>query len=263
MNIRIYNDIIRKLRDFFYQLGYIEVPVQHKLSILAACEDVLTISTYNFAGELWPLPQTGQMHLEAYLLENPELQGVFCISTSYRNEPNPIAGRHDLIFPMVEFESKGNMQDLCSLLEQIVSVFGLPHDYKIMYKDACEKFGVNKIEFEQEEALCKNNETCFLMNFPQETHPFWNMKEGENNNYNKIDVLIHGIETIGSAEREVDIFKMRNKFYEISNGEYAGILFKKFGKKRVIKELDKYLSYNMFERFGGGIGITRMIRHFE
>jgi len=40
---------------------------------------------------------------------------------------------------------------------------------------------------------------------------------------------------------------------------YANLLFKLFGKERVEKELDEFLSYDFFPRFGGGIGITRMI----
>ena len=52
------------------------------------------------------------MWLEHYLLEHPEENGFFCVSTSYRNEPDPIPGRHDRIFPMFEFELKGGMDEL-------------------------------------------------------------------------------------------------------------------------------------------------------
>ncbi len=48
-------------------------------------------------------------------------------------------------------------------------------------------------------------------------------------------------------------------FYNISEGGYAKILFEKFGKDRVEKELDEFFSYDFFPRFGGGIGMTRMI----
>jgi len=41
---------------------------------------------------------------------------------------------------------------------------------------------------------------------------------------------------------------------------YADILFAQFGKERVQKELEAFLSFDFFERFGGGIGMTRMIR---
>jgi len=37
-------------------------------------------------------------------------------------------------------------------------------------------------------------------------------------------------------------------------------LFNHFGRKRVEDELEEYLELDMFERFGGGIGVTRMVR---
>jgi hypothetical protein len=40
-------------------------------------------------------------------------------------------------------------------------------------------------------------------------------------------------------------------------------LFELFGKERVEKELDEFLSLNFFPRFGGGIGMTRMARAYE
>ncbi len=106
---KIYNELVQKMRTFFLDKGYIEVPTQSRLSILAACENPHSVSTFTYNGEVWPLPQTGQMWLEYELLKNPDWPGCFCISTSYRQEKDPIAGRHEMIFPMFEFESKGNI----------------------------------------------------------------------------------------------------------------------------------------------------------
>ena len=53
---------------------------------------------------------------------------------------------------------------------------------------------------------------------------------------------------------------MREQFYTISHGKYAKLLFNHFGKDRVEKELEEYLKLDMFPRFGGGIGMTRMAR---
>jgi len=63
-------DIVsNKLRAFFRDVkGFREVHSQNKLSILAACEDPKTIAKYDYEGQVWPLPQTGQMWLEHYLL---------------------------------------------------------------------------------------------------------------------------------------------------------------------------------------------------
>ena len=53
---------------------------------------------------------------------------------------------------------------------------------------------------------------------------------------------------------------MKDKFYSISNGDYANLLFAQFGKDRVEAELKDFLEKDFFQRSGGGIGVTRMIR---
>ena len=45
-------------------------------------------------------------------------------------------------------------------------------------------------------------------------------------NSNKIDVILHGIETIGSAERSCDKDEMRELFYTISDGQYKDVFIK-------------------------------------
>jgi aspartyl/asparaginyl-tRNA synthetase len=258
----------KALRSFFEERGYVEVHTQNRLSILAACEDPSTVSSFEYQNVIWPLPQTGQMWLEHELLKNPSLPGVFCLSTSYRNEKNPIPGRHNLIFPMFEFESRGSVEDLRVMERELCEYlgFGPRASFKeIDYKDAAAEYGVNEIEADQEIAMCKKyGNVVMLQNFPVYTSPFWNMKMNEDMTVaNKIDVLIHGMETIGSAERSSDKDQMHQQFYTISDGGYAKLLFDTFGKERVEKELNEFLSFDFFPRFGGGIGITRMIHGLE
>ena len=262
-----YDAAVYKMRRYFREAkGFVEVPAQSRQSLLAACEDPKTISQYVFSGTNWPLPQTGQMWLEHELLKNPTINGVFCITTSYRNEPNPIPGRHDKIFPMFEFESHGDMNDLITIEEELLSFlgFGDSLDFtNIAYEDASQKYGVSELNVDEEEKLCNDFSTCtFLTDFPQRTHPFWNMKQNETdkNLFNKVDIIMHGMETIGSAERSSNVEEMRHQFHTISDGEYAGLLFNHFGRKRVEDELEEYLSLDMFDRFGAGIGVTRMVR---
>ena len=88
----------------------------------------------------------------------------------------------------------------------------------------------------------------------------WNMKQNGDGTADKIDVIISGQETIGSAERSSDPEEMREMFNTISEGMYADLLFGRFGKDRVEKELDDFLSLDMIPRVGGGIGLTRLIR---
>ena len=63
-----YTKTLDLLRSFFLSRGFLEVHTQNRLSILAACEDPETVATYEYNGEVWPLPQTGQMWLEYELL---------------------------------------------------------------------------------------------------------------------------------------------------------------------------------------------------
>ena len=264
INSQEYHITAKLLRDFFESKGFIEVHTQSRLSILAACEDPTTIATYNYAGQVWPLPQTGQMWLEYELLKNKDYPGVFCQSTSYRQEANPIEGRHDLIFPMFEFESRGNFEDLINLKKELLKEIGFEKDsiVEMSYKNVAEKFGVNELTaVEEERILAEITPSLLLTNFPEHTSPFWNMKRNTlNNTANKVDAILFGIETIGSAERESDTEIMEKRFHSISDGMYANLLYSNFGKHRVLKELHEFLSLDMISRFGGGIGMTRLIR---
>jgi elongation factor P--beta-lysine ligase len=264
-DIFAYNQIIQQMRQFFQGIkGFIEVPAQPRLSILAACEDPKTITQFIFSGVNYPLPQTGQMWLEREILENPGAPGVFCITTSYRNEPFPIPGRHDKIFPMFEFESRGNMQDMKKLEAELLDFLGFPAPVSHNYVDLCTKYNVSELSASEELKMqAEFGNVISLENFPISTSPFWNMKHSKYGIFNKVDIILHGMETIGSAERSTNVEEMRENFYTISNGQYAQLLFSAFGEERVTAELNDYLSLPMFERFGAGIGITRMARAME
>jgi aspartyl/asparaginyl-tRNA synthetase len=263
VNIFEYSAVVGKLRDFFVSRGFVEVPTQSRLSILAACEDPYTVGRFEIGSQVWPLPQTGQMWLERELLEHPEIPGVFCISTSYRDEPNPIPGRHERVFPMFEFESRGDMTDLIDLEKNLLIHLGLDSGMtEIPYEKACEMYGVSNVCTDCETRLAEDvSKAVFLKHFPLRTHPFWNMKQIDGSEYfSKVDVILHGMETIGSAERSCDADEMRHNFYYISNGGYSAKLFELFGRERVEEELESFLKLPMTKRFGGGIGLTRLIR---
>jgi aspartyl/asparaginyl-tRNA synthetase len=263
---RLFHGCVSKMRQFFESKGFIEVHTQSRLSILAACEDPTTITGFNYAGQVWPLPQTGQMWLEHELLTKPELPGVYCVSTSYRQEANPVPGRHELVFPMFEFESHGSLDDLQQVETELLEFmgFGNRDEFAAMdYKTVCGIYETEEITGAVETEIGRDfGPVFFLKNFPQYTHPFWNMKK-QGDTACKIDVLLHGMETIGSAERSTNPDEMLHLFNTISDGQYAEILFTKFGKERVMKEMNEFLSLNFFPRFGAGIGVTRMIRAMQ
>jgi len=249
------------LRSFFLDKGFKEVHTQNRLSILAACEDPFNVATYNYAGQVWPLPQTGQMWLEHELLSQPNEKGFFCVSTSYRQEPNAIPGRHDIIFPMFEFEMPGDIVDLKKMEYELVDYLGFDRPIEKTYEAWQKHYKVDgELEAEHEIAMYNDFSTAMITDFPEFTSPFWNMSRYEDGVHSKkIDVILGGMETIGSAERSCDVEMMRDTFHTITNGEYSELLYKLFSKERVEAELEKFLEFDFFPRVGGGIGMTRMI----
>tara|TARA_B100000482_G_C12570299_1_gene283739 strand:+ start:213 stop:1091 length:879 start_codon:yes stop_codon:yes gene_type:complete len=274
-----FTTVTHKMRSFFDERGFLEVHTQNRLSILAACEDPTTVTTYEYTGNKWPLPQTGQMWLEYELLNNPDVPGFYCLSTSYRQEQNPVEGRHEMIFPMFEFEMPGTFDDLLKMESDLCTHLGFKTDHGRApldnidfpggnYLSMCGKYTASdNILTDYHESLMykEYGDVFFLTHFPYTTSPFWNMKKSPiplstgGEAALKCDVIMGGMETIGSAERASDVDEMREQFHTISNGEYAQLLYNLFGKERVLKELDEFLQFDFIPRFGGGIGVTRMI----
>ena len=261
-----FTDTVGLLRSFFLDKGFLEVHTQNRLSILAACEDPFNVATYNYAGQIWPLPQTGQMWLEHELLSSPDSKGFFCVSTSYRQEPNAIPGRHDIIFPMFEFEMPGDINDLKKMEYELCEYLGFPKPIEKTYELWQQHYGglswgkVDELTAEHETKMYEEFGATMITDFPEFTSPFWNMSRYEDGIHSKkIDVILGGMETIGSAERSTDVDMMRDTFHTITKGEYSQLLFQLFGKDRVEAELEKFLEFDFFPRVGGGIGMTRMI----
>jgi len=278
-----YTQVVKSLRSFFDSKSFQEVHTQNRLSILAACEDPTTVATYEYQGQIWPLPQTGQMWLEYELLTKPDLEGCYCVSTSYRQEQNPLPGRHDVIFPMFEFESVGTFDDLIQMEKELLVHLGFELDGDMFpqgkYTEVCDQMKLydHEITAEHEEQLyTKHGDVFFLTHFPFHTSPFWNMKVGktevttgqlndmvavkeEQEVAMKCDVIIGGMETIGSAERSSDVSEMKKQFQTISDGGYAQLLYDLFGEDRVNLEFYEFLSHPFRPRYGGGIGVTRLI----
>ena len=63
-NYKDFDIAVSKLRNFFKSKGFIEVHTQNKLSILAACEDPTTMSTYNYSGNVGAEPKLSQNSLK-------------------------------------------------------------------------------------------------------------------------------------------------------------------------------------------------------
>ena len=243
INPQKFTETVGLLRSFFLDKGFLEVHTQNRLSILAACEDPFNVATYNYAGQVWPLPQTGQMWLEHELLSSPDSKGFFCVSTSYRQEPNAVEGRHDIIFPMFEFEMPGDINDLKAMEYELVDYLGFKKPEERTYEAWQRHFELGaeaELEAEHENKMFEEFGSTMITDFPEFTSPFWNMSRYEDGVHSKkIDVILGGHETIGSAERSTDVDQMRDTFHTITDGAYSELLYDLFTKDRVEKELEQ------------------------
>ena len=282
INSRLFTDISAdaadlvtyKLEKAFRQLGFKRCIVPKKPNILRACEDPNNMMTFQYGDLDFPLTQTQQMYLEEVHLKDPiKNQKIFTWTTSYRYEPKPILGRHKHIFEMFEFEQSGDIQRLieteCAVLANLG--FRTPEgDTKypvVEYEDICQAYGVDFIEHEQEQKLEEDyGSVVVLKDFPIRTSPFWNMKlypmDDKKKNYaKKVDVIVGGMETFGSAERSCNVPEMRKMFHTVSNGEYAKALFTRLknGKERTLAELEEYFKLDFKKRNGAGMGLDRLV----
>ena len=285
-----FSKTINKLRTFFQRKGLMEAYLQNQLDILSACENPKSITPIFFAGQKVALPQTNQMRLEFLLMndfdklkaqynldnsknnQHPELRGFFCQTTSYRDEAKEdiVEDRHDKTFPMAEFEFKGNIDNMIQFEQELAYDLGFRRpngkvDFPVFkYEKLCEMYGVKEIEHEQEQQLEKDfGPVVFIKDFPERTNPYFNMKRYKNQPEIscKVDVIMGGLETIGSSEREINSKKIKENFYK--DKDYSSILFKKFGKEKVEKELNTFLRLPFIDRVGGGIGISRLIKALQ
>ena len=157
-------------------------------------------------------------------------------------EPNPVPGRNAVIFLMFE---------LMKLQKELL--FHLGYDssnfYVNNYKAIAEEFGTTELEHEHEEKLYTDKSlVAFITDFPEFTSPFWNMRRNPNDDTSyKVDVILSGMETFGSVERENDKHVMRAKFESIMGGSYKNKLFELFGEERTRAELDEYLELNFIK----------------
>ena len=263
-----YDKVVTKLIEFFKSKGFKHVYAENRYSILSACEDPFNISVENYLGLKWPKHQTGQMWLEWELLNFPErAPGYFCITNSYRLEPNPVPGRHYPSFPLFEFEMLGDMEALIDLELELLEYLGYDPSKFIRgkYDDVAKSYGVHELEHEHEERLYKERSPTFLLtDFPEHTDPFWNMKRSSDGTSKKVDVILSGQETIGSAQRESDPEVMLDRFKNICEGAYADKLLSEFDAERIMDiEMKDYLDLPFVTRSGGGIGVTRLIQSME
>ena len=159
------------------------------------------------------------------------------------------------------------MDKLIELEKELLEHLGYDKEKFIVkkYEDIAAEMETKELEHEHETKLYTDySPTYFITDFPEFTSPFWNMKrEMGTDCARKVDVILSGQETIGSAEREDNKEEMLKRFKTIMDGKYSEKLYELFGSERTDAEMKDYLDLNFFKRCGGGIGVTRLIRSMK
>lgn len=232
-------------------LNYIE---QQRLKTLAKRGNIFAIDSLEHCKDLIILPK----------LDLPK--GYFAHNTSTRNESRAGDGRREFKFPLTEFEfinqsEESGFDELAEFISKLLVHLGFDAPKLVEYEDECKKFGVEFIEDEEEQALCdKYGSTVLLGKFPLRSDPYWNMRHAGNGIFDKIDVIIHGFESAGTAVRSCNVDEMKKNIHLQDSGNYIQAMYNHFGKERVDDEINEYTDYKFVPRCGGGLGMSRIIR---
>lgn len=86
----------------------------------------------------------------------------------YRHEKNPVPGRHDVIFPLFEFETRGNFEDLCNLVKELLAFLGFKTDDDGQfpgddYMNVAAKYGVKELDHDHETMINEEYGEVFFL----------------------------------------------------------------------------------------------------
>jgi asparaginyl-tRNA synthetase len=276
--LRIRDEIIRSIRDFFHERGFILIDTP--IFTPAACEGTSTLFETDYFGEKAYLTQSGQLYAEAGAIAFGK---VYCFGPTFRAEKSKTR-RHLTEFWMVEPEvAYFDLDDDMKLAEEFLSYIVqrvlinrkmeleilerdieplknvLPPFPRISYDEAVKILHKNDIEFEwggdfggADETIISNqfDRPVIIHRFPAEIKAFYMKRDPENDKLAlAMDVLApegYG-EIIGGSQREddYDILLQRIKEHDLP-----------------IKSFEWYLDlrrYGTVPHAGFGLGIERTI----
>lgn len=228
--------------------------------------DLVRLKTLSSRGNIYAIECVEQLenNITPKPLELPK--GYFAHNTSIRNESRAGDGRREFKFPLTEFEfqnenEESGFDELVEFLSKLFVHLGFDTPKLVYYEEECQKFGVEMIEDKEEQLLCdKYGSVVLLGKFPLRTDPYWNMRHAGFGIYDKIDVIVHGFESAGTAVRSCNVSEMRDQIVLQDKGNYIRTMYQFFGNQRVEEEIEEYLDYKFIPRCGGGLGMSRIIR---
>lgn len=255
MGAREVKNIVDGMRDF----GNVDDPEKkYRLERLAELGDPFAVNVLKDINILYvPNP-----------MEIP--RGYYCMNTSTRNESRAGDGRREFRFPITECEfavetEESGLEELAQFLERMIVHLGFEKPARRYYTEECKIRGVKKLDDIDEADICNQaqNSVVLLMKFDEESDPYFNMRKNADGTFDKIDVLIDGVETVGSAVRSCNKDEMLDMLKKQDKGKYLTTMYKYFGEETIKNEVNDYFSYKFIPRCGLGIGTSRLIKALE
>jgi hypothetical protein len=244
-----YNLFLKRVRKFFQDLKFIEVPeLVHTLT--SSCEyDPLDMMTCKKNGMIQGLPQSNLKWIQHLLHKFNHGSGVFMMGTSYNKTS---------INPILDFAAYGTFDDLLEILSKFCIYMGIdkndmlfhnPMDINILKESECKKFSDKK---------------CMITTGLDKMYNkyFWSYKLVDKE-YKITSVLLNGKRVILGGERHTNVSKMMYDVYTLDNGDYIEHLYQLFTKKRIDDELLKYTNIKLVTRFGATINLDALFQAIQ
>ncbi|TGE21643.1 hypothetical protein E5K00_15310 [Hymenobacter aquaticus] len=287
--IKVWDAMFRGARKYVESEGFVAIHnMPHIVGVTGACENTDTLFTIDwYDGKKMFLPQSNQLYIEM-LTQAIEGGRVYGEIQSFRKEMKA-DGRRLAQFSLFEIEHIGDLDELLGHLSGIVAsasrqvaqdcakeleLFGRnPADltnvtFKRMTYDAAVELlkteGFPELQFgddlvaEHEGRLTELMGPMFVTHYPEEIK-FFNMKNNDEDSrvVNSSDLLLPlAGESAGSAEREFDADKLREKLMKSSMLE--GLLRQGMKLEDFNWYLDFHKEHDVKLHSGAGVGMARV-----
>lgn len=287
--IKVWDAMFRGARKYVESEGFVAIHnMPHIVGVTGACENTDTLFTVDwYDGKKMFLPQSNQLYIEM-LTQAIEGGRVYGEIQSFRKEMKA-DGRRLAQFSLFEIEHIGDLDELLGHLSGIVAsasrqvaqdcakeleLFGRnPADLtnvtfkRMTYADAVDLLkteGFPELQFgddlvaEHEGRLTELMGPMFVTHYPEEIK-FFNMKNNDEDSrvVNSSDLLLPlAGESAGSAEREFDADKLREKLMKSSMLE--GLLRQGMKLEDFNWYLDFHKEHDVKLHSGAGVGMARV-----
>ncbi len=197
--------VMREIRDFYYDEGFIEVNTPK--IVRAGMEGGATLFKLDYFGTPAYLAQSPQLYKQ--MLMGSGFDKVFETAPAFRAEESATR-RHLSEFISVDAEIAfvemgdvlDNLEGLCNRVLERAAGIKLKEFPRLEYDEALSMVGREEMDRKAEVEISEkvDDDLFFILNYPAEEKPFYIMKKGERTN--SFDLFYKGLEISSGGQRE-------------------------------------------------------------